>query len=56
LASTVHDPGQLVAAPSHRYGEQLGPPGEPAGTTEQVPRLPDTLQASQLAPHVVLQQ
>jgi hypothetical protein len=48
--------GQLGLVPLHTSGAQLGLPADPAGTTVQLPRLPARLQASQLAPHGVLQQ
>ncbi len=55
-ASLVQVPGQLVPEPLHRYGAQLGLPVEPAGLGVHVPKLPDTLHASQAAPQAVLQQ
>ncbi len=54
--SSTQEVEQVVLDPSQRYGEQDGLPAEPSGTTEQVPSLPASSQASQLSPQAVLQQ
>jgi hypothetical protein len=52
--SAVHVVGH-VAAPSHRYGVQLGAPALPFGANVQVPSEVARLQTSQAPPHAVLQ-
>lgn len=55
-AFVAQRPGHPASRPSHTKGEQEGSPGLPAATTVQVPTLPDTVHASQAAPHRALQQ
>jgi hypothetical protein len=52
----VHDVGQVVAAPSQRYGPQGGFGVAPGSAGEQVPTLFVTLQKSQELPHALSQQ
>ena len=52
----VHVDGQAALVPLHSYGAQLGAPGEPDGTTVQLPSLPTTLHTSQLEPQAESQQ
>ena len=56
LASTVHEAGQDVEAPSQTYGLQVGAPALPIGVTEHVPNLPERSQRSQPDPQAESQQ
>ena len=46
LASTAHPVEQEGAVPLHKYGEQLGTPGVPPGSSEHVPTSPVRSQCS----------